>query len=254
MNLDPLQELKKIWNNVAKSDAYIAPNYSLEYIKKIVDVFSVGEYYYLIFNLGTSTIEYVQENVNTVLGCLPEEFTTEYTIKNIHPDDVSFFLNIENTAMRFFSNFSAETTMKYKIRYDYRLRHKNGNYVRILQQIYTIQTSTEGRPLRVINIHTDITHLKPNGRPILSFIGIEGEPSYIDVKLDTIFKPTKETLTKREKEILINLIDGHSSKSISEKLFLSIETINTHRRNILRKTRTKNTSEIVIKAIREGWF
>jgi DNA-binding CsgD family transcriptional regulator len=254
MNHEPLEELQKIWGTVAKSHNSVAPNYDVDYIKKIVDIFSVGEYYYLIFNLATSTIEYVQENVNKVLGCLPEEFTTEYTVVNIHPDDVPFFLNIENTAMKFFSQFPPEKIMKYKIRYDYRLRHTNGNYVRILQQIYTIQTSPEGGALRVLDIHTDITHLKPTGRPILSFIGLEDEPSYIDVELDTTFKPTKEILTKREKEILRNLIDGHNSKTLSHKLFLSVETINTHRRNILRKTKTKNTSEVITKAIKEGWF
>lgn len=254
MNQDPLAELQKIWSSVAKSDTYIAPNYSLEYIKRIVDIFSVGEYYYLIFNLATSTIEYVQDNVTTVLGCLPEDFTTEYSIVNIHPDDIPFFLNIESTAMKFFSQFSPEKIMKYKIRYDYRIKHTNGNYVRILQQIYTIQTSPQGGALRVLDIHTDITHLKPTGRPVLSFIGLDGEPSYIDVEIQTAFKPAKEILTKREKEILKNLIDGHNSKSLSDKLFLSVETINTHRRNILRKTKTKNTTEVITKAIKEGWF
>lgn len=254
MNQDPLAELQKIWSSVAKSDVYIAPNYSLEYIKRIVDIFSVGEYYYLIFNLATSTIEYVQDNVTKVLGCSPEKFTTEYSIENIHPDDIPFFLNIENTAMKFFSQFSPEKLMKYKIRYDYRIKHTNGKYVRILQQIYTIQTSPEGGALRVLDIHTDITHLKPTGRPVLSFIGLDGEPSYIDVEIQTAFKPSKEILTKREKEILRNLIDGHNSKSLSDKLFLSVETINTHRRNILRKTKTKNTTEVITKAIKEGWF
>lgn len=254
MSQNPLDELQKIWNNISRSNIYIDPDYNLEYIKKIVDIFSIGEYYYLIFNLATSTIEYVQDNVTKVLGCSTEEFTTEYSIKNIHPDDVPFFLNIENTAMHFFSQYPPEKLMKYKIRYDYRLKHKNGNYIRILQQIYTIQTSQEGGALRVLNTHTDITHLKPVGRPILSFIGLDDEPSYIDVELETIFKPAKEILTRREKEILKNLIEGHNSRSLSDKLFLSIETINTHRRNMLRKTKTKSTIELITKAIKEGWF
>ncbi|MBL0739466.1 PAS domain-containing protein [Flavobacterium sp. GN10] len=251
---NPLEELQKIWNDVSKSNRYTSPDYNIDYIKKIVDIFSIGEYYYLIFNLATSTIEYVQENVTKVLGCLPQDFTTEYSIANIHPEDIPFFLNIENTAMHFFSNFSSEKIMKYKIRYDYRIKHKNGNYIRILQQIYTIQTTSEGRPLRVLDIHTDITNLKSTGKPILSFIGLDDEPSFIDVKLRTIYKPSKEILTKREKEILKNLCDGHSSKSLSIKLFLSVETINTHRRNILRKTQTKNITEAIIKGIKEGWF
>lgn len=254
MKRNSLEELEKIWNKIAKSDIYITPNYNLEYVKRIVDIFSAGEYYYLIFNLATSTIEYVQDNVKNVLGCSPQDFTTEYAIAHIHPDDMPFFMNIENTAMKFFSQFPPEKLVKYKIRYDYRLRHANGKYIRILQQIYTIQISPEGGAMRVLNIHIDITHLKQSGRPILSFIGLDDEPSYIDVEIQTVFKPTKQILTKREKEVLENLIEGHNSKSLSNKLFLSIETINTHRRNILRKTKTKNTTELITKAIKEGWF
>lgn len=254
MKREPLEELQKIWNRVARSDQYITPDYNLEYIKKIVDIFSVGEYYYLIFNLATSTIEYVQENVTNVIGCQPKEFTTEYVIANIHPADMAFFMNIESTSMQFFSQFSPEKLLKYKIRYDYRIRHTNGNYIRILQQVYTIQTSPNGGALRVLDIHIDITHLKSDGRPILSFIGFDDEPSYVDVKIQSAFKPAKEILTKREKEILRNLIDGHNTKSLSSKLFLSIQTINTHRKNILRKTKTNSITEVITKALREGWI
>ncbi|WP_166670594.1 LuxR C-terminal-related transcriptional regulator [Flavobacterium sp. 270] len=59
-------------------------------------------------------------------------------------------------------------------------------------------------------------------------------------------------MTNREKEILKYLIQGYNSKTLSEKLFLSIQTISTHRRNILRKTQTKNTTEVISKAIKEG--
>lgn len=254
MNRDPLPELERIWGTVARSNVSAEPNYSIDYIKKIVDIFSIADYYYLIFNLVTSTIEYVQEDITKVLGCLPEEFTTEYSFVNIHPDDVSFFLNVQNTAMKFFSQIQPEKSSKYKMRYDYRLKHTDGSYRRILQQVYNIQSSPEGGALRVLSVHTDITHLKTSTKPVLSFIGLDGEPSYIDVELQSAFKPTKPILTKREKEILKNLIEGHNSKTLSEKLFLSVETINTHRRNILRKTKTKSTSEVISKALREGWL
>ncbi|KAF2340406.1 response regulator transcription factor [Flavobacterium tistrianum] len=88
---------------------------------------------------------------------------------------------------------------------------------------------------------------------MLSYIGLEGGPSYID-ELQTVFKPAKEILTRREKEILKNPIEGHNSRSLSDKLFLSVETVNAHRRNILRKTQTKNTIKLITKAIREGWL
>ena len=43
------------------------------------------------------------------------------------------------------------------------------------------------------------------------------------------------SLTKREKEILTLVALGENSPKIAEKLFLSIETVNTHRKNIRQK-------------------
>lgn len=47
--------------------------------------------------------------------------------------------------------------------------------------------------------------------------------------------------TKREKEIILLLKEGKSTKDIADKLFLSTHTIESHRKNILAKTDTKNT-------------
>lgn len=53
------------------------------------------------------------------------------------------------------------------------------------------------------------------------------------------------TLTKREKEILALISKEYSNPEIAQKLFLSVETVNTHRKNILQKTGVKNTAGLV---------
>ncbi|WP_241486056.1 response regulator transcription factor [Chryseobacterium angstadtii] len=55
----------------------------------------------------------------------------------------------------------------------------------------------------------------------------------------------KEPLTRREMEILKLICDGFSSKDISEKLFISINTVETHRKRILLKLNAKNSVGIV---------
>jgi len=52
-------------------------------------------------------------------------------------------------------------------------------------------------------------------------------------------------LSNREKEILKHVLAGESSSEIAEKLFLSVNTINTHRRNILKKTGCRSVLEIL---------
>ena len=49
-------------------------------------------------------------------------------------------------------------------------------------------------------------------------------------------------ISTREKEVLYLIAYEHSSKEIAAKLFLSQETVNTHRKNIMRKLEVKNTA------------
>ncbi|TPD67356.1 response regulator [Flavobacterium microcysteis] len=52
-------------------------------------------------------------------------------------------------------------------------------------------------------------------------------------------------LTRREKEILLLLADGKSTQEISDALFLSYLTVQTHRRNLLSKCQVKNVAELL---------
>lgn len=55
----------------------------------------------------------------------------------------------------------------------------------------------------------------------------------------------KEPLTRREMEILKLICDGHSSKDIGGQLFISINTVETHRKRILMKLNVKNSVGVV---------
>ncbi|MBE7639989.1 MULTISPECIES: response regulator transcription factor [Salegentibacter] len=61
-------------------------------------------------------------------------------------------------------------------------------------------------------------------------------------------------LSPREKEVLALLGEELTSKEISEKLFISVNTVETHRKNILLKTDSKTTTGAVKYAIESGLF
>ena len=52
------------------------------------------------------------------------------------------------------------------------------------------------------------------------------------------------SITKREQEIIIALLDGKSNKELAETLFVSEKTIETHLANIYRKVGVKNRLEL----------
>lgn len=58
-----------------------------------------------------------------------------------------------------------------------------------------------------------------------------------------------EDLTAREKDVLVLICDGLRSKDIAEKLFISIHTVESHRRNMMLKLNINNSPKLVKFAI-----
>lgn len=58
-------------------------------------------------------------------------------------------------------------------------------------------------------------------------------------------------LTPREKELLKNIVDGHTNQEIAEIMFLGVETINSYRKNLLCKLGARNTAVLVKMALEE---
>jgi len=59
-----------------------------------------------------------------------------------------------------------------------------------------------------------------------------------------------ELVSEREKEILQLLCKGHSTEEISQKLFISPETVKKHKSNLFGKTDSKNTASLILFAIK----
>jgi DNA-binding NarL/FixJ family response regulator len=57
--------------------------------------------------------------------------------------------------------------------------------------------------------------------------------------------PKKPVLTRREKEVLALIADGMTNPQIAEKLFVSITTVESHRKNLLTKFDAHNTATLI---------
>jgi two-component system response regulator NreC len=73
------------------------------------------------------------------------------------------------------------------------------------------------------------------------------------VKKTTTDKPTiYSKLTPREREILQLIAEGKNTKEIARYLFISVKTVETHRRHIKKKLKVDSVAELTKIAIREG--
>lgn len=65
-------------------------------------------------------------------------------------------------------------------------------------------------------------------------------------------KNTKNSLSEREKEILHLIVSGNNNKEIAKKLYISHNTVLTHRRNIMKKLQVKNAAQLIITSVKQG--
>lgn len=62
-------------------------------------------------------------------------------------------------------------------------------------------------------------------------------------------RPEFSCLSEREREVLKYVIKGYTSKQISEALFISKATVDTHRKKILEKTDANKLSDLIIRIL-----
>lgn len=72
--------------------------------------------------------------------------------------------------------------------------------------------------------------------------------NYVDQNIN-IGKSNKIVLSKREREILQLIANGKTSKEISSELFIAKSTVDTHRKNMIRKLNLSNGNELIKYAI-----
>lgn len=252
--LSTFSVVNKLWSSLGKEAESNSYELDIEIHKKLLNFFQPGPFYYFVFNVKTVEFEFINPGFKELLGYDPSEANVEFWFNKIHPDDQPYFVNFENEIANFLYALPKEKIYNYKVQYDFRFQTKSGYYIRDLHQTVVLQQYEDGGIFKTLSLETDISHLKKGGKPILSFVGMNGEPSYYDVQIGEPLVPIKAPLTLREKQVLSLIIDGKVNKEIAEILNISKETVDRHRKNMHIKNNIKNTSELIAKAIGQGWL
>ena len=67
-------------------------------------------------------------------------------------------------------------------------------------------------------------------------------------------RPSEESLTLREREVIKLIAEGKSSKEIADLLYISVRTVERHRANIMVKLQVHKTADLVKYAIQMGYI
>lgn len=128
-------------------------------------------------------------------------------------------------------------------------QHENREYILPALEVgasgYVLKRATDDALIQAIRaVYRGETFLDP----MVADVVVE------DMRRQSAGKPRDpfDTLTEREREVLILLAQGKTYQEVAEALFISVKTVDFHRANLMRKLELENRTELTRFAMQRG--
>ena len=225
-------------------------------ISKLFDHIVPQKHCFYTYNHSTLQYEFISQGLAAVTGYSKSEYNT--LLNNglsslCHPDDAVIIKNLLfDDIEKITSSFSYEQKTQLKFQYNFRLIRKDQRIINVLKQHTYIEVDSEGEPLLSFGCCSQIPFNDGPYRCGLSIYLMSDTDS--DLVFQKFYDPEDDTLngvSNREKEVLELLINGLTSREIGEKLHISKNTVDNHRRRLLEKFGVRRTNDLLRIAIKE---
>ena len=202
-------------------------------------------HFYFIFDIKTNKILH-SNGLELVIKNLAENASYSSFLKRLHPDDVETFLELEEGLIETDLNALENKHQSMLISY-FRMKNAQGEYVSVMKQSCVFQRTISDGPVTILHLCNDLSGMvkEKNVSFVLNTEGKEFTLKNCEEKI---------SLTKREMQILKLIAEGKSSVEIGNELFISRETVDKHRKNMIKKTGVNDTHKLAIKALSENWI
>ncbi len=202
----------------------------------------------VVYNIKEFKPLYVSSNVEKILGYTQQEYLSWEVgafLKIGAFNQPDYYDNILKYIEHFKSrcSYSKANTKGRWHSCGISYQHKDGSVKRFLARQELVFNQDYIYPEIGIIYYEDVTHLvKENGYWIL-FESFESEKRY-----STFYRKDgidKDPITAREKEILLLIADGKSTKEVAAQLRISPDTVGQHRKNMIKRLMAKDTSSLI---------
>jgi hypothetical protein len=202
----------------------------------------VNNQFFYIADVIEMKVHFTSKRSSLMIGISPEDLTFYHFMEATHPDDIQRLnlgrAKVVKMAQDLFIAEKGHSVLCTNIR----MRVPSGECSDFLIQCYLFYTTIPYKTVFFLKIHTNIDwHKKIK----------HGYHYYTGDDLSYLRYPDDEMLMKgnifsdREFEIIRLIELGLSSEEIAKNLFISVNTVNTHRRNMLEKSGKASMSDLI---------
>ncbi len=202
-----------------------------------------------VFDLFKKTHVYTSPSYRNRLGLKIENNDTPEGFELLmHPEDRKNTIEAGYHFMKMSLSMDVRELRNYSMIHDYRIRNVSSSgeneetWIRMTEQQSLLETDNRGNIWLSLSIVNIASNQSPD-QPIRSILVNKKTDQIIEYKSQ--HNNTVSGLTNRENEILNLISKGKSSKQIADQLFISVNTVNTHRQNIISKLKVNSTTEAI---------
>jgi DNA-binding CsgD family transcriptional regulator len=176
-----------------------------------------------------------------IAGYRSDEITSIADLLNIiHAKDIAFVSNFIMRSIEHINSSNALQLLKTSSQIIFRVKGKGGKLY-YMQRFSVVNGISNGKLTSNFAYLKDVSWMRPHPGSWKLF---GKDAALFDFNIPEVCE-FKEVLTSREVEVLRLLARGFPARDIAEALFISVHTVKTHRKNMLKKIDASNTPQLI---------
>ncbi len=241
--------IKEVYKEIFKSYENPSLEKHIEKIKELDVYLPYSSTFFCITNTQDLSFEFISKNMNACLGFDINDLKARgmrYFWSEMHPEDLDLWLKALNELMNFtLKEIDITERSKMSYTWNYRIKDANDNYINVVQNTTPLEFDSDEKPIIGLAHYTVLdSKIKLDITATAKLLNENNE--YETVYFNNFSqKLLTNGISNRERDIIRLLVLSYSSKEIGERLNISSNTVDTHRRNILKKLNISSTGELI---------
>lgn len=222
--------------------------------------FAIGQSYWFVVDVGKWSTVACGGAVEQMLGLTESEMlkSAQILFDKTHPEDLTKMFTFSNYWTNYYRQLPPERKAHAKATIFIRVLNSMDVYNWLMVQYADQIFDSQGNLLYMLTLVTNVQHIKKDNIATMSILNTYDEScqQFICVDGESLPNTSASTvsISNRETEVLRLMALGNSSKQIASILKLSQKTVDNHRQNMLQKTGTKSSGELVAYGINLGYI
>jgi DNA-binding CsgD family transcriptional regulator len=199
--------------------------------------------FFFVGDLIRMEVIFISKKSKDLIGVKSENVDSTTFLERVHPDDLTRLILARTKLITLGGELYVAKNGISIISTTLRFQGSSGNYTNQLLQCYLFYEGTPYSTVFILQVNTDISWFTKIKYGYHYYVG--RDVSYFRYPDERLLL-MGNIFSKREFEIIKLISEGLNSVQIADRLFLSVHTVDTHRRNIHKKTDKDTIMELII--------